>query len=86
MPNLNASLTSLAAILWSGMIIIAGSIWILSSQVRRLSDLVEQGRKLGSAGPRDDAREPRFEEDPPILAMPRRAPLRVVERPSARAN
>lgn len=51
---LTVNLTSLAAILWSGMLIIAGSIWVLSSQVRRLSDLLEQqgnasDREVGTA-------------------------------------
>jgi hypothetical protein len=37
----NINLTSLAVILWSGMLIISGSIWVLSSQVRKLADLIE---------------------------------------------
>lgn len=45
MLNFNINLTSLAIILWSGMLIIAGSVLILSSQVRKLADLLEdQGR------------------------------------------
>ncbi|WP_406699577.1 hypothetical protein V5E97_12010 [Singulisphaera sp. Ch08] len=45
MLNFNINLTSLAIILWSGMLIIAGSIWVLASQVRKLADLFEdQGR------------------------------------------
>ena len=41
MLNFNINLTSLAVILWSGMLIISGSIWVLSSQVRKLADLLE---------------------------------------------
>ena len=37
----NINLTSLAVILWSGMLVIAGSIWVLSSQVRKMADLLE---------------------------------------------
>ncbi len=49
MLNFNINLTSLAIILWSGMLIIAGSIWVLSSQVRKLADLLEdQGRASSS--------------------------------------
>src|SRR4051794_10584232 len=50
--NLHISLTSLAVILWSGMLIIAGSIWILSSQVRKLVDLLEEQGKAGIRGAR----------------------------------
>ncbi len=42
MLNFNINLTSLAVILWAGMLVISGSIWVLSSQVRRLGDLMEQ--------------------------------------------
>jgi hypothetical protein len=45
MLNFNINLTSLAVILWSGMLIIAGSIWVLSSQVRRLADILEDRSK-----------------------------------------
>jgi hypothetical protein len=38
--NFTVNLTSLAVILWSGMLIIAGSVWVLSSQVRLLADIV----------------------------------------------
>lgn len=38
MLHFNINLTSLAVILWSGMLIIAGSIWVLSSQVHKLSE------------------------------------------------
>ncbi|SIN77022.1 hypothetical protein SAMN05444166_0745 [Singulisphaera sp. GP187] len=49
MLNFNINLTSLAIILWSGMLIIAGSIWVLSSQVRKLADLLEdQGREASA--------------------------------------
>src|SRR5512135_2699239 len=41
MLNFNINPTSLAMILWSGMLIISGSIWVLSSQVRKLADLLE---------------------------------------------
>jgi hypothetical protein len=50
--NLNISLTSLAVILWSGMLIIAGSIWVLSAQVRKLVDLLEEQGKDGARGAR----------------------------------
>lgn len=51
MLNFNINLTSLAIILWSGMLIIAGSIWVLSSQVRKLADLLEeQGRTATPLG------------------------------------
>lgn len=48
MLNFNINLTSLAIILWSGMLIIAGSIWVLASQVRKLADLVENQGGEGS--------------------------------------
>ncbi|AGA29062.1 hypothetical protein [Singulisphaera acidiphila] len=49
MLNFNINLTSLAIILWSGMLIIAGSIWVLSSQVRKVADLLEdQGRETSA--------------------------------------
>ena len=48
--NFTVNLTSLAVILWSGMLIIAGSIWVLSSQVRLLADIVaEQGRRVNGS-------------------------------------
>ncbi len=83
MLNLNISLTSLAVILWSGMMVIAGSIWILSSQVRKLADLIEA---QGKDGGRADVRAPRLMGDGPATGPTRRATLRVVERPAARAN
>ncbi len=52
MLHFNINLTSLAVILWSGMLIIAGSIWVLSSQVRKLVDLLEQQGKAGARGAR----------------------------------
>lgn len=82
MLNLNISLTSLAAILWLGMMIIAGSIWVLSSQVRKLSDLLEERAK---AGRRDGAQL--VEGGTTTMSPPHQRPaLRVVERPAARAN
>jgi hypothetical protein len=46
----NINLTSLAVILWSGMLIISGSIWVLTSQVRKLADLIEaQQARTGAA-------------------------------------
>jgi hypothetical protein len=49
MLNFNINLTSLAVILWSGMLIIAGSIWVLSSQVRKLADILEeQARRVNA--------------------------------------
>ena len=53
MLNFNINLTSLAMILWSGMLIITGSIWVLSSQVRKLADLfeVQQARTAREVGP-----------------------------------
>jgi hypothetical protein len=65
--HFNINLTSLAVILWSGMLVIAGSIWVLSSQVRKVADLIEQhsertvaeGRLAGSARPGTPARRPR---------------------------
>jgi hypothetical protein len=40
--NFQINLTSLAIVLWSGMLVIAGSIWVLSSQVRKVADLIEE--------------------------------------------
>ena len=45
MLRFNINLTSLAVILWSGMLIISGSIWVLSSQVRRLAELFDAPTK-----------------------------------------
>ena len=45
MLSFNINVTSLALILWLGMLIIAGSIWVLSSQVRKLADLYEENAK-----------------------------------------
>ena len=50
MQNLAIDLSKVALILWSGMLIISGSIWILSSQVRRLGDLMEQRLRTTAAG------------------------------------
>ncbi len=52
MLSFNINLTSLAVILWSGMLIIAGSIWVLSSQVRKLADLFEDHTKATTASNR----------------------------------
>ncbi|MBV8234038.1 MAG: hypothetical protein JO329_29005 [Planctomycetaceae bacterium] len=49
MSSFNINVTSLALILWSGMLIIAGSIWVLSSQVRKLADLYEEDAKSAVA-------------------------------------
>jgi hypothetical protein len=49
MLSFNINVTSLALILWSGMLIIAGSIWVLSSQVRKLADLYEENAKSAVA-------------------------------------
>jgi hypothetical protein len=53
MLQFNINLTSLAVILWSGMLIIAGSVWVLSSQVRKVADLIEEhsNRTAQSARP-----------------------------------
>ena len=45
----SSNLSSLAFILWSGMLIIAGSIWVLSSQVRKLADVLEDRENQGAA-------------------------------------
>jgi hypothetical protein len=50
--NFNVNLTGLAFILWSGMLIISGSIWVLSSQVRKLADLYEERESQGAAAVR----------------------------------
>jgi hypothetical protein len=50
MPNLTVDLCKLALILWSGMLIISGSIWILTSQVRRLGDLLEERSRAAASG------------------------------------
>ena len=49
MLNFNINLTSLAIILWSGMLVIAGSIWVLSSQVRKLADIMEDHSRSSAA-------------------------------------
>jgi hypothetical protein len=50
--NFNINLTSLAVILWSGMLVIAGSIWVLASQVRKLADLYEDRAESGAVASR----------------------------------
>jgi hypothetical protein len=42
MVQVQVSLTTLAAILWCGMLVIAGSIWVLASQVRRVADVIDR--------------------------------------------
>ena len=42
-------LTCLTMILWSGMVIISGSIWVLTSQVSKLAEILE-GRANRDAG------------------------------------
>ncbi len=77
MIHLNISLTSLAAILWSGMLIIAGSIWVLSSQVRKLVDLLEERGRAG------DREAPAVRRAP---GGPRVAARGSANRASSRAN
>lgn len=50
MQNLTIDLTKLAFIVWSGMLIISGSIWILTSQIRRVGDILEERTKVTVAG------------------------------------
>lgn len=52
MLHFNINLTTLAVILWSGMLIIAGSIWVLASQVRKVADLLDQHSSRATAPPR----------------------------------
>ncbi len=82
MPPITINLTSLAVILWSGMLVIAGSIWILASQVRKLADLVEEQGKLELRRTTEQSRtipESRGE-------LPRERILRMVEGSTSRAN
>ncbi len=88
MPAININLTSFAVILYAGMMVIAGSIWVLSSQVRRLSDLVEEHIKATATatGTRPAARRPALAAIPVARHEPRRNVLgrdRVVARVSA---
>lgn len=69
MLSFNINLTSLAVILWSGMLIIAGSIWVLSSQVRKLADVVEEQA-------RTPARLPAASESLQIAVSGQRIPRR----------
>ncbi len=39
--HFNINLTSLAIILWSGMLIISGSIWVLCAEIRKVHDLMD---------------------------------------------
>jgi hypothetical protein len=82
MLHFNINLTSLAVILWSGMLIIAGSIWVLSSQVRKLVDLLEQQGKSGARG----ARTVRNALGCPTPTVARENVRRVVERATSRVN
>jgi hypothetical protein len=82
MLHLNINLTSLAAILWSGMLIISGSIWILSSQVRRLTDILES-----RAGPPPaEAPSARPLRASPSARLPRVAPRRGAALTDQRAS
>ncbi|HEV3166755.1 MAG TPA: hypothetical protein VGZ22_22200 [Isosphaeraceae bacterium] len=47
--KLNIDLSTLALILWAGMLIISGSIWVLCSQVRRLADILDERAKAIAA-------------------------------------
>ena len=82
MLNFNISLTSLAVVLWSGMLIISGSIWVLSSQVRKLVDLLERQGKAGLRG----AQTARNALGCPTPSVPRETVRRVVERSTVRVN
>lgn len=67
MPPFSINLTSLAVVLWSGMLIVAGSVLVLSSQVRKVADLMEHhsnrtaadARLVESARPTAATRVPR---------------------------
>jgi hypothetical protein len=80
--NFPINLTSAAVILWSGMLIIAGSIWVLASQVRKLADLVERQSKLDQQKSRDGRRAIGRSTD----ELPRDRVLRMVERTTSKAN
>lgn len=87
MLNFNINLTSLAIILWSGMLIIAGSIWVLSSQVRKLADILEeqaQRANLAEDRPAPPIRQAR--SYPPSLPARRRVTSRVVRGSLARSQ
>jgi hypothetical protein len=83
MLHFNINLTSLAVILWSGMLIITGSIWVLASQVRRLAEIMED-RSLPSAS----SSEPIRRIAPPRPRAVRRrevSPGRLARIPAGRA-
>jgi hypothetical protein len=84
MPPLhfNINLTSLAVILWSGMLIIAGSIWVLSSQVRRLVDHMEEQSRLAIRDRRSIRRAMNCAPAP----VAREVVRRVVERSASGVN
>jgi hypothetical protein len=71
MLNFNINLTSLAIILWSGMLIIAGSIWVLSSQVCKLAEILADRRSSPAA-----AEGPVYEVSVVTPARPARLPRR----------
>jgi hypothetical protein len=80
--HFTVNLTSLAAILWSGMLIISGSIWVLSSQVRRLVDHMEEQSRAGGRDQRSIRRALNCESVPVAREVVRRA----VERSASRVN
>ena len=58
--HFNINLTSLAIILWSGMLIISGSIWVLCAQIGKLSDIIEAHARQGhSVSPEASSRSVR---------------------------
>ena len=80
--HFNVNLTSLAVILWSGMLIISGSIWVLSSQVRRLVDHMEEQSKAGMGDPRAIRRALNC----PTAPVAREVVRRAVERSASRVH
>jgi hypothetical protein len=87
MLNFNINLTSLAVILWSGMLIIAGSIWVLSSQVRKLADILEeQAQRANLAENRPSASIRQTRPSSPSVPGRRRVTSRVVRGSLARSR
>ncbi len=80
--HFNISFTSLAVILWSGMLIISGSIWVLSSQVRKLVDVVEQQGRANLRAAEAARRMP----GRPTSGVARRTVRRSAGRSIARVN
>ena len=80
--HFNINLTSLAVILWSGMLIISGSIWVLSSQVRRLVDHMEEQARVGMRDRRSIRRAMNCASAPVAREVVRRA----VERSASGVN